>query len=90
MKDFTGPYTSQDGNTAERTYSIYVRDLKRGVETSVNNAGELLWENGLYRGDRPLTGSGLRVIDAQAMFEFVSEIIATDRAAGLLYTSTDQ
>lgn len=85
MKTFEGPYTDWDGSTQSKQYKLYVRDTDRGVETHVNPAGELLWENGLYSGFRPKQECGLRVIDANAMYEFVSEIIASGKAEGLLY-----
>lgn len=86
FKDFTGPYVNADGVTTEQTYSLFVRDLEAGVLTDVNAMGELLWEQGLYRGDRPGVGSGLRVIEADAMFAAVSDVIAGGRARGLLYS----
>ena len=85
MKTFEGSYTDWDGVTETRQYTLYVRDTVRGVTTHVNPAGELLWEKGLYSGFRPKDGSGLRVIDANQMFEFVSEIISDGKAEGLLY-----
>ena len=55
-----------------KTYKIYVRDLDKGVLTDVNPAGELLWKAGLYSGYRPMTGSGLRLINSQKMFKFIT------------------
>lgn len=84
-KKFTGGYTDVRGQSAERTYGLFVRDLERGVVTHVNPMGELLWQQGLYSGDRPNEKSGLRVISANGFFEAVSEIIASGRARGMLY-----
>lgn len=89
MKTFTGPYTDFDGKTNDQEYTLYVRDTDRGVMTHVNPAGELLWQNGLYSGSRPKNGSGLRVIGANSMFEFVSDIINSGEAEGLLYVLDD-
>ena len=85
FKEFTGTYTGLDGIPAQRTYTLFVRDIDRGVVTDVNTAGEMIWERGLYRGDRPGTGSGLRTIRARAMFDFVASLIDTGRALGTLY-----
>lgn len=85
MKSFVGPYTDWNGLTETRQYSIYVRDKARGVITHVNPAGELLWENGFYTGCRPKVESGLRVINANRMFDFVSDVIKSGRAEGTLY-----
>jgi aminoglycoside 3-N-acetyltransferase len=84
-KTFSGNYRDQCGKTAVRSYGLFVRDLEQGVLTHVNPAGELLWERGLYKGCRPREGSGLRVISARKMFDFVSSIILSGRAKGLLY-----
>ncbi len=57
----------------------------RGIGYAVDPMGELLWQRGLYRGDRPGQGSGLRTIEAPAFFDAVSEVILDGRAEGLLY-----
>jgi aminoglycoside 3-N-acetyltransferase len=85
FKEFTGKYTDADGETTTRTYGLFVRDLDRGVLTHVNPTGELLWANHLYEGDRPGEGNGLRVISARKMYDFVSGIIESGEAHGLLY-----
>lgn len=84
-KPFTGAYTDASGATEQRTYSLFVRNLEMGVLTHVNPAGELLWEQGLYAGERPDEGAGLRVIGAREMYDVVSAIIRSGRAEGLLY-----
>lgn len=86
MKTFEEPYTDWDGTTASKKYSLYVRDTASGVKTHVNPAGELLWGKGLYSGFRPKVGPGLRVIDSNKMFDFVSSIIDSGKAKGLLYS----
>lgn len=85
-KQFTAPYTDAAGATAERTYGLFVRDLESGVMTDVDPMGEVLWDVGLYRGERPKQEIGLRTIRANAMFDAVSKVITEDRALGLLYS----
>ncbi len=85
FKEFSGDYTDAAGVTTKKTYALFVRDLEQGVLTHVNPMGELLWAHNLYMGDRPDIGSGLRVISARQMYEFVSEKIVTGEAHGLLY-----
>jgi aminoglycoside 3-N-acetyltransferase len=63
-----------------------VRDLERGVLTDVNPMSELLWEKGLYHGERSKQGIGLRTISACAMYDAVSEVIKAGHALGLLYS----
>ena len=85
-KKFTGQYTDTNGVSSERTYGLFVRDIEKGVLTDVNPMGEILWEKGLYRGERPGQGVGLRTISANLMYDAVSEIVTTGRALGLLYS----
>lgn len=85
MKEFSGAYTDACGITTTRTYTIYVRDLERGVVTHVDPTGEKMWQAGLYSGDRPLEESGLRVISANAMYGFVDQLIKDGSALGSLY-----
>lgn len=84
-KTFCGDYTDWSGNTSAREFGLFVRDIERGVQTHVNPMGEILWTEGLYRGHRPGEECGLRTIDANAMYDAVTDIIHGDRAEGLLY-----
>jgi aminoglycoside 3-N-acetyltransferase len=84
-KTFAGPYVDWSGREAVRTFGLFVRDLEQGVVTSVDPMGELLWKKGLYRGERPGEGYGLRTIAAEAMFDAVRSVIDQGKALGLLY-----
>jgi aminoglycoside 3-N-acetyltransferase len=84
-KRFEGDWTDFDGVTRRRSFSLFVRDLDRGVVTDVDPMGEVLWARGLYRGDRPGQGSGLRTIAAGALFDAVGGVIDDGAAEGLLY-----
>jgi len=84
-KDFEGLYIDESGVSSKRTYSIFVRDLERNIKTNVTPGGELLWKNGLYKGDRPHINSGLRTIDANEMFKFLSKIIKEGSSLGNFY-----
>jgi aminoglycoside 3-N-acetyltransferase len=86
FKTFMGEYVDAASAPSMRAYKLFVRDLDAGVLTDVNGCGELMWQARLYRGERPLAGAGLRVIDASAMFDFVSCIIEAGQAQGLLYS----
>ena len=68
-----------------KTYSFYVKNIQKNILTHVNPAGELMWNEGLYRGFRPNTESGFRVVSANKMFEFVSNIIDRGNALNVLY-----
>lgn len=47
MKNFTGKYIDKQGLANMRTYSMYVRDLTKGVVTQVNPMGEILERSGI-------------------------------------------
>lgn len=84
-KQFSGLYTDFDGNAVNRTYGLFVRKLDQGVVTHVDPMGEVLWTRGLYSGDRPGSGSGLRVIDCSKLYDAVASVISQGKARGLLY-----
>lgn len=90
FKSFSGDYIDSCGEREVRKYNLYVRNIERGVVTDVNPAGELLWNAGLYSGFRPKIKSGLRLINAQVMFNFVENLIETGKALGTLYTTEEQ
>ena len=85
FKKFSGNYIDRKQVQKNKTYALYVRKLEMGVKTHVNPAGELLWKEGLYKGDRPLNKSGLRTIESRKLFNFVSKIIKSGKAKNILY-----
>jgi aminoglycoside 3-N-acetyltransferase len=68
MKSFTGEVTSSTGEQAQRTVTMYVRDLDAGVETMVDPMGAELEREGLatvgHVGD-----AEIRVTRARDVFE---------------------
>ena len=84
-KPFTGKYTDAAGTTTERTFYIYVRNLDRNVITKVGGMEELLWQDGLYSGNRPGCGNGLRTIGAADIYLRTAQIIKSGQARGHLY-----
>lgn len=84
-RSITGEYTDKQGKTEIKTYSLFVRDLEKGVETDVEPIEKLMWEKGLYDGYLPNEGSGLKVIPVNKMFDFTSDIITSGKAEGMLY-----
>lgn len=84
-KIFTGNYTDSSGITEAKDYGLFVRNVKKGVQTHVNPAGELMWNAGLYSGSRSGEGSGLRVISAQKAYDFIANIIKSNKAKNILY-----
>ena len=89
MKNFTGAYVDLNGLKLEKTYSIYVRDLDAKVQTELEPIGKKLWEASIYKGDSPNIDTGLRVAHANAVFEYVSNVIVSGDALGNLYKVGD-
>jgi aminoglycoside N3'-acetyltransferase len=84
-KTFPGTYEDANGNETIQKYELYVRDLEAGVTTSVNRMGEILWEEGLYKGNRPNIGNGMRTIKMKIFCERTQAEIMAGRAIDTLY-----
>jgi len=85
FKNFSGNYIDASGVETTKTCKLFVRKIDQGVLTHVNPAGELMWKEGLYRGCRPGEDCGLRTINANDMYDFVSQLIRENKALGTLY-----
>lgn len=85
FKKFKGEYIDQSGNSSNCEFKLFVRDVSRGVVTHVNPAGDKMWELGLYSGNRPKEKSGLRVVEARQMYNFVANLIESGSAEGNLF-----
>lgn len=86
FKDFPGEYVDQQGNTTQRTYSLFVRDLERGVLTDVNRMMDHLWKSGAYVGDKPDEGFGMRTIRFNDLYRETEAIIQEGKAIDYLYS----
>lgn len=84
-KHFTGTHVDLDGTERRLTFDMFVRDLDAGVVTDVNPMGELLWQQGLYRGNCADEGTGLRTIATRDLFDATAKVIQTGQALGHLY-----
>ena len=82
-KPFVAYYSDRFGNEEVKKYICYMR--YDDVQTNVNPAMELMWRQGLYTGNRPMVGDGMRMIRARAIYDFVSKIIQTGRSEGLMW-----
>jgi aminoglycoside 3-N-acetyltransferase len=86
FKSFVGNCEDLNGVVTSEEYILYVRDLERGVVTNLNRMGEILWSEGLYIGNRPGVGNGLRTIQAESLVSRVSKEIVEGRAIETLYS----
>lgn len=84
-KTFKVMYTNFDGVVNERIFDLTFFNNKKGVFIYVTPMGELLWELGLYTGNRPGVGNGLRVVSANAVYQATADVISLGDALGTLY-----
>lgn len=85
-KQFVGQYTDWEGKTEERTYSLFVRDIERGITTDVNRMMDRLWEKELFKGEKYNEGYGMRTIDFNAFYEETDKVIKSGEAINYLYS----
>lgn len=81
-KEFSGNYTDQDGKTTLRAYSLYVRDLGKGVQTSVNPIGKVFEERGAAE-VVAVNGVVFTLIDLKKSYDIVTEDIRSNQALNL-------
>lgn len=86
FKNFQGSYENSEGKVTSEEYSLFVRDLERGVLTDVNRMGEILWAEGRYKGNRPGVGNGMRTIQAESLVDRTTKEIVEGRALQTLYS----
>lgn len=79
MKEFTGPYTGSDGVASSRTFTMFVRDLDRGVETAVEPMGELLESLGVI-GSRQVGAATVRLMKANEVYAATAREMRRDPA----------
>jgi aminoglycoside 3-N-acetyltransferase len=88
-KDFTSKYTDNNNLTKLKTYKGYVRKISENVETTLDPAGELLWETGKYKGFRPFKKSGLRYVCAQDYFNLFQTLFEKNQSNPYYYKTTN-
>jgi len=85
IKTWPGSYVTWEGDVIEREYSLLVRDLDMGVVTWVNPMGGRFWDKGLFHGDHPWEGDGMRIIRAVSFMRAVKEVVESGLAHRYLY-----
>ncbi len=84
-KNFTGNYKDKNGNSTIKTYKGYVRKINEGIDTTLDPAGELLWERNLYKGNKINEGNGLRFVYANDYFDFFKELYEQNKCKPYFY-----
>lgn len=86
FKIFEGTYIDQSGAASTRKYALFVRDIEKGVVTDVNRMMNRLWHKGLYTGDQPDEGYGMRTIFMRDFYQETESVIRSGEAANFLYS----
>ena len=84
-KNFSGYYIDINGHKDFRTYTGYVRKIEEGIVTNCNLAGEVLWNEGFYKGDRINQNSGSRYIYALDYFNFFKKYFELNKLENFFY-----
>lgn len=79
LKDFTASYCDRKGKTTEQTYSMYVRDLDRGVVTNVNPIGAVMEMQGSSQ-HFVINKVDFYVIDLYKAYEIIQDDIRNNKA----------
>lgn len=70
-KIFTAPYIDENGRKELRTYSMFVRDLEKGVITHLEPMGKILEDDGISK-VKDFYGLKVRVLSSREAFERIS------------------
>jgi aminoglycoside 3-N-acetyltransferase len=82
VKPFSGKVTNTSGQTTERTVSMFVRDLDRGVITAVDPMGELLEDQGIVQVGT-VGSARVSLMRAREVYEATARELA--KGSGLLH-----
>lgn len=74
LKEFRAPYVDQTGRSEVRAYTMYVRDVTKGVDSSVDPMGELLEEKSIAESTQVFGVSIRRIGLAGAYDEIAKDI----------------
>ena len=84
-KIFKGKYETFQDDIIDVDATIYVRDLKKGVKTDVNNMEKLLWSKNLYKSNIKNSNKGLRSIFSTILKKEVETVIKSNLGNKMLY-----
>ena len=85
-KSFSGEYTNHNKETKTRIYKGYVRDLEKGVDTTLNPAGDLLWKKGKFIGNKPFIKNGFRYVRSKDYFDLFESLYLINKCDPYFYT----
>ena len=77
MKDFTGEIIDKNGNAAQDTFSMLVRDIEKGVITEVNPMGALMEEAGVIQKAK-LGEADVEIMNASEIYDFTVKEMKRD------------
>ena len=85
---FHADYTDINNITKIKTYRGYVRNLEQGVQTTLDPAGDLLWEKGKFFGNKPFIKNGTRYVYSQDYFNLFESLYKSKNSNPYYYKLT--
>lgn len=82
VKDFTAGYIDESGAESERTYSMFVRDLDRNVQVTINPMEEQFLKAEAVR-RYLINGVDFRLLDLEKAYDLMKEDILYNRSRNL-------
>lgn len=82
VKDFTAGYIDESGAESERTYSMFVRDLDRNVQVTINPMEEQFLKAEAVR-HYLINGVDFRLLDLEKAYDLMKEDILYNRSRNL-------
>ncbi|GAA4718807.1 AAC(3) family N-acetyltransferase [Brevibacillus fulvus] len=82
MKEFTAPYVEENGVSELRTYAMFVRDIERGVRTTIAGMGDILDQTGIST-VQSFNGVEFRVVDLAGAYQAIESDIRHNGAKNL-------
>jgi len=89
-KEFESDYIGPGGKLEKKSFELYV---KHGwAETDADPMDNILWALGLYKGDLPGLGTGMRIIRAQALYDALSLVMkhSPNKGEGLIWRKVEE
>ena len=72
--------------TKTKIYKGYVRNLEKGVDTTLNPAGDLLWKKGKFIGNKPFIKNGFRYVRSKDYFDLFESLYLVKNCDPYYYT----
>lgn len=89
MKEFIGDYTDCLNNKEQKTYSMYVRDIEKGVCTAISEIGLDIDKENKYKNQK-INGVNFRIVDLYEAYEIIQKDIVENNSKKLYRIGSDE